>query len=193
MKKLTYEELLKENERLIYHIARQLNKEEFFDDLVQVGRISLYQSYLRYDESIKQNIMDYANYNIRYAMMNFLTEKSRLIKIKNYQNNKNKKDVEHKVVSTNLPKYDNAEIEFGDTLVDDTVEEDSIDMNPIKKAMKKLTPKQQKIINLKYGFDSDSGIERTLEEVGQILGISKQSVSQTCSKAIEELKKIMNQ
>lgn len=192
MKKLTYEELLVKNEKLIYHIARQLNKEEYFEDLVQVGKISLYQSYLRYDETIKQNIMDYANYNIRYAMMNFLSENSRLIKIKSYQKNKNKKDVEHKVVSTNIPKYDNSEIEFGDTLVD-TVEDDSIDINPIKKAMKKLTPKQQMIINLKYGFDTDSGTERTLEEVGQILGISKQAVSQTCNKAIEELKKIMNQ
>ena len=59
-----------------------------------------------------------------------------------------------------------------------------------EKLMKELRPREQEVIRARYGFDN--GIEKTLEEVGHMLGVSRERVRQIESKAMKKLRKFIN-
>jgi RNA polymerase primary sigma factor len=52
----------------------------------------------------------------------------------------------------------------------------------VRQAMQRLSPRQQEVIALRYGFD-DGGSRRTQDEVGQILGMRQGNVSTVESRA----------
>ena len=56
----------------------------------------------------------------------------------------------------------------------------------INKALSKLTVKEAAVIRLRFGLDN--GKERTLQEVGKILGITRERVRQLESRALKKLK-----
>ena len=60
----------------------------------------------------------------------------------------------------------------------------------IEKLMKELRPREQEVIRSRYGFDN--GIEKTLEEVGHTLGVTRERVRQIESKAMKKLRKFIN-
>ena len=49
-----------------------------------------------------------------------------------------------------------------------------------------LTPKEKAVVQLRFGIDS--GQERTLEEVGRLLGITRERVRQLEFRAIKKLR-----
>ena len=51
--------------------------------------------------------------------------------------------------------------------------------------MKELRPREKEVIRARYGLDS--GAEKTLEEVGKMLGVTRERVRQIESKAIKKL------
>jgi len=56
----------------------------------------------------------------------------------------------------------------------------------LKRAIQDLSPKERKIISLRYGLED--GIEHTLEEIGKIFGITRERVRQIETMALEKLK-----
>ena len=57
----------------------------------------------------------------------------------------------------------------------------------IKLLLQTLTPREEKVIRLRYGFDSN--IPETLEEIGKELGVTRERVRQIQRKAIRKLVK----
>ena len=51
--------------------------------------------------------------------------------------------------------------------------------------LKTLTPREQKVIKMRFGFDG--GTEHTLEEVGQCLGLTRERIRQIEAKAMYAL------
>ncbi|MBU1094529.1 MAG: sigma-70 family RNA polymerase sigma factor [Firmicutes bacterium] len=88
----------------------------------------------------------------------------------------------------------------GDSTLKDSTEDknnpDPEEYNKIKELeeyvieiLQVLNEREQTVIKMKFGIESD---EKTLEQIGQYFGISKQRVGQIESRAIEKLKKQMN-
>ena len=55
----------------------------------------------------------------------------------------------------------------------------------LEDVMKELRPREKEVIRARYGLDS--GVEKTLEEVGKMLGVTRERVRQIESKAIKKL------
>ena len=84
----------------------------------------------------------------------------------------------------------NEEHELGDILCDtnEDVEEAAIQgpqVEIIKKALNVLTPRERKVIQLRFGF---SGYARTLEETGKQLGFTRERARQIEEKALKKLR-----
>lgn len=60
--------------------------------------------------------------------------------------------------------------------------------NTIDELLSRLTPRQQQVLKLRYGIDSDSCL--SFDQIGAILGISKQRARQVESEAMEKLQKM---
>ena len=48
-----------------------------------------------------------------------------------------------------------------------------------------LKNREQEVLKMRYGFDD--GVEKTLEEVGQVFGVTRERIRQIESKAIKKL------
>ena len=55
----------------------------------------------------------------------------------------------------------------------------------LEDVMKELRPREKEVIRARYGLDG--GVEKTLEEVGKMLGVTRERVRQIESKAIKKL------
>ena len=64
---------------------------------------------------------------------------------------------------------------------------DKILCEDVAKILKKLTPREEAIIKLRYGFDLP---EQTLEQVGKMYNITRERVRQIESKALKKLRKL---
>ena len=76
-----------------------------------------------------------------------------------------------------------------DEIVDDTLEEATIKINAarnIDDAIAKLTSREQKVINMRYGLET--GYPETLEEVGKELGVTRERARQIEAKALRKLR-----
>lgn len=56
----------------------------------------------------------------------------------------------------------------------------------LEELMGELKPREQEVIRARYGFDN--GVEKTLEEVGRKMGVTRERTRQIESKAIDELR-----
>ena len=75
-----FETILKKNMSYIYTVAFSMginSTDNDYNDLIQVGRISLYDSYVKYDELLGVPFMKYAGLNVKYAMIAFLDNNSK--------------------------------------------------------------------------------------------------------------------
>lgn len=83
-------------------------------------------------------------------------------------------------VATTIPLNSLAPI---DAFEDVSTQEDCAKLR--REMLEVLTPKQQRVLELRFGFDGGAGL--TLEEVGQIFGVTRERIRQIEAKAIEKL------
>lgn len=94
-------------------------------------------------------------------------------------------------VSLETPIGEEEDSHLGDFVLDETknIEEDAMQSllrNDIEVALSSLTDREQKVIRLRFGFDD--GRARTLEEVGQIFGVTRERIRQIEAKALRKLR-----
>ncbi len=91
---------------------------------------------------------------------------------------------------SNLRDFD--EINLGDVIEDFTVERADettarIDLyNRMEQALKTLTPREEQVIRLRYGLGHDQ--DHTLEEIGNLFGVSRERVRQIEQKGLRKLR-----
>ena len=176
--------LVERNLRLVVYIAKKFeNTGIMVEDLISIGTIGLIKAINTFNPDKKIKLATYASRCIENEILMFLR-----------RNSKYKSEV-----SIDEPlniDWDGNELLLSDILGtdEDIISkeiENEVDYKLLRKALEKLGDRERLIVKLRYGIDSEDGIEKTQKEVADILGISQSYISRLEKKIIKRLKKEM--
>ena len=175
-------ELIEHNLRLVVYIAKKFdNITADKDDLISVGAIGLIKAVQSFDVEKNIKLATYASRCIENEILMYIRKKNR----------------QSQEVSLDEPlNYDK---DGNELLLADILENENdyvggeLEKQGEKKllwnAIKRLTPKEQKIMELRFGLIS--GEESTQKEVADLMGISQSYISRIEKKILLRLKKDM--
>jgi len=175
--------LIERNLRLVVYIARKFeNTGVGVEDLVSIGTIGLIKAINTFNPSKNIKLATYASRCIENEILMYLR-----------RNNKVKTEI-----SIDEPlniDWDGNELLLSDILGTDNdiihrSLEDEVDRELLNTAMKKLSLREKKIMELRFGLYN--GIEKTQKEVADMLGISQSYISRLEKRIIGRLKKEIN-
>lgn len=175
--------LIERNLRLVVYIARKFeNTGVGIEDLISIGTIGLIKAVNTFDPMRKIKLATYASRCIENEILMYLR-----------RNGKTKSEISFDE-PLNID-WDGNELLLSDILgtENDLVYkfvEEQVDRELLRIAMSKLTDREQRIVELRFGLDD--GDEKTQKEVADILGISQSYISRLEKKIIKRLKKEIN-
>jgi RNA polymerase sporulation-specific sigma factor len=173
--------LIEHNLRLVVYIARKFNNTGIdIEDLVSIGTIGLIKAVRTFDVDKNIKLATYASRCIENEILMYLRKNSR----------------KRSEVSFDDPlniDWDGNELKLSDimgTEADIIYKniESEVDRELLKKAMKKLSRRERKILILRFGL-MKSGKTKTQKDVADILGISQSYISRLEKRIIKKLKK----
>ena len=174
--------LIEHNLRLVVYIAKKFdNTCVGVEDLISIGTIGLIKAIntFKADKNIK--LATYASRCIENEILMYLR-----------RNNKTRMEV-----SIDEPMnvdWDGNELLLSDILgTDEDVIyrglEDETEKELLKMAIDRLSPRERRIVELRYGLENEEGEEMTQKEVADLLGISQSYISRLEKKIMKRLKK----
>ncbi len=175
--------LIERNLRLVVYIARKFENTGIgVEDLVSIGTIGLIKAINTFNPSRNIKLATYASRCIENEILMYLR-----------RNNKIKTEI-----SIDEPlniDWDGNELLLSDILgtENDIIHrslEDEVDRDLLNTAMKKLSMREKRIMELRFGLSN--GIEKTQKEVADMLGISQSYISRLEKRIIGRLKKEIN-
>jgi RNA polymerase sporulation-specific sigma factor len=175
--------LIERNLRLVVYIARKFeNTGVGVEDLVSIGTIGLIKAVNTFDPDKKIKLATYASRCIENEILMYLR-----------RNNKIKTEISFDE-PLNID-WDGNELLLSDILGTDNdiiyrYLEDEIDKQLLSLALKKLSEREKKIMELRFGLND--GVEKTQKEVADMLGISQSYISRLEKRIIKRLKKEIN-
>ncbi len=175
--------LIERNLRLVVYIARKFeNTGVGIEDLISIGTIGLIKAVNTFDPTRKIKLATYASRCIENEILMYLR-----------RNGKTKSEISFDE-PLNID-WDGNELLLSDILgtENDLVYkfiEEQVDRELLRIAMGKLTAREQRIVELRFGLED--GDEKTQKEVADILGISQSYISRLEKKIIKRLKKEIN-
>ncbi|MDO4267317.1 MAG: RNA polymerase sporulation sigma factor SigE [Eubacteriales bacterium] len=174
--------LIEHNLRLVVYIAKKFdNTCVGVEDLISIGTIGLIKAIntFKADKNIK--LATYASRCIENEILMYLR-----------RNNKTRMEV-----SIDEPlnvDWDGNELLLSDILgTDEDIIyrdlEDETEKELLKTAISRLSPREQRIVELRYGLKNEEGTEMTQKEVADLMGISQSYISRLEKKIMKRLKK----
>lgn len=173
--------LIERNLRLVVYIARKFeNTGILIEDLVSIGTIGLIKAVNTFDPSKNIKLATYASRCIENEILMYLRRTSKL-----------KAEVSFdEPLNTD---WDGNELVLADVVgsESDVVKyiEEEVDKALLATAMQRLTGREQKIMELRFGLNTER--ERTQREVADMLGISQSYISRLEKKILKKLRKEM--
>ncbi|HOJ11600.1 MAG TPA: RNA polymerase sporulation sigma factor SigE [Clostridiales bacterium] len=175
--------LIERNLRLVVYIARKFeNTGVGVEDLVSIGTIGLIKAINTFKPSKNIKLATYASRCIENEILMYLR-----------RNNKTRTEI-----SIDEPlniDWDGNELLLSDILGTDNdiihrSLEDEIDKELLNAALMKLSSREKKIMELRFGLVN--GVEKTQKEVADMLGISQSYISRLEKRIINRLRKEIN-
>ena len=172
--------LIEHNLRLVVYISKKFDNTGIdIEDLISVGTIGLIKAVNSFDMDKKIKLATYASRCIENEILMHLRK---VVRRKNE-------------VSLDEPlnvDSDGNELLLGDVLGTETDmvyndAEENVEKELLKKAIKKLSSREQQIVSLRFGLDGKQ--EVTQKEVADLMGISQSYISRLEKKIINRLKK----
>ena len=176
--------LIEHNLRLVVYIAKKLdNTSVGVEDLISIGTIGLIKAINTFNPDKNIKLATYASRCIENEILMYLR-----------RNNKTRLEV-----SIDEPlnvDWDGNELLLSDILgTDEDVIyhdiESEVEKNLLNSAINRLSPRERKIVELRYGLTDGEGTEMTQKEVADLLGISQSYISRLEKKIMKRLKKEM--
>ena len=174
--------LIEHNLRLVVYIAKKFdNTSVGVEDLISIGTIGLIKAINTFNIDKNIKLATYASRCIENEILMYLR-----------RNNKTKMEV-----SIDEPlnvDWDGNELLLSDILgTDEDVISRDIETETEKSllnlAVSRLSPRERKIVQLRYGLNREDGEEMTQKEVADLLGISQSYISRLEKKIMKRLKK----
>ncbi len=170
------EKLITHNLRLVAHIVKKYTYSLEADDLLSVGTIGLIKAIDTFDYDKKVQLSTYAARCINNEILMLIRA-----------NKKHKNVISINSLTSNND--DDKDLELKDVLASDDEEifmqvETNLMVQKIKKIIEeRLTPREQKVIKLRYGIDCKRAL--TQKEVSAELGISRSYISRIENKTLQ--------
>nr|MBP3681395.1 RNA polymerase sporulation sigma factor SigE [Clostridia bacterium] len=174
--------LVERNLRLVVYIAKKFENTGIgIEDLISIGTIGLMKSINTFNTDKKIKLATYASRCIENEILMFLR-----------RNNKIKTEV-----SIDEPLNqdgDGNELLLSDILGTDSDVtsrriEDEVDKKLLHASIEKLNKRERNIMELRFGFGSYDGNEKTQKEVADMLGISQSYISRLEKRIIDKMKR----
>ena len=174
--------LIEHNLRLVVYIAKKFdNTGVGVEDLISIGTIGLIKAINTFNSDKNIKLATYASRCIENEILMYLR-----------RNSKTKLEV-----SIDEPlnvDWDGNELLLSDVLgtEEDVIYRDienEVERKLLNKAINKLSAREKKIVELRFGINSEDGEEKTQKEVAELLGISQSYISRLEKKIIRRLKK----
>lgn len=174
--------LIEHNLRLVVYIAKKFdNTGVGVEDLISIGTIGLIKAINTFNSEKNIKLATYASRCIENEILMYLR-----------RNSKTKMEV-----SIDEPlnvDWDGNELLLSDVLgtEEDVIYRDienEVERKLLKKAIDKLSEREKRIVELRFGINSETGEEKTQKEVAELLGISQSYISRLEKKIIRRLKK----
>ena len=174
--------LIEHNLRLVVYIAKKFdNTCVGVEDLISIGTIGLIKAINTFNPEKNIKLATYASRCIENEILMYLR-----------RNNKTRMEV-----SIDEPlnvDWDGNELLLSDILgtVEDVIYrdlEDETEKQLLLSAISRLTPREQQIVELRYGLQNEEGTEMTQKEVADLMGISQSYISRLEKKIMKRLKK----
>ena len=176
--------LIERNLRLVVYIARKFeNTGVNVEDLISIGTIGLIKAINTFNPEKKIKLATYASRCIENEILMYLR-----------RNSKTKSEV-------SIDEPLNVDWEGNELLLSDILGtdadviykdiEEEVDRDLLGKAMEKLSQRERKIVEMRFGISPET-TEKTQKEVADLLGISQSYISRLEKKIIGRLKKEMN-
>ena len=174
--------LIEHNLRLVVYIAKKFdNTGVGVEDLISIGTIGLIKAINTFNTGKNIKLATYASRCIENEILMYLR-----------RNSKTRMEV-----SIDEPlnlDWDGNELLLSDILgTDEDViykdMEDEVEKDLLKNAVSRLSPRERKIVELRYGLKRQDGAEMTQKEVADLMGISQSYISRLEKKIMMRLKK----
>lgn len=172
--------LIERNLRLVVYIARKFENTGIgVEDLISIGTIGLIKAVNTFDPDKKIKLATYASRCIENEILMYLR-----------RNNKAKAEISFDE-PLNID-WDGNELLLSDILGTDNdliykFLEEEVDRELLKMALKKLSKREKKIMELRFGLNN--GEEKTQKQVADMLGISQSYISRLEKRIILRLRK----
>lgn len=174
--------LIEHNLRLVVYIAKKFdNTGVGVEDLISIGTIGLIKSINTYNPEKNIKLATYASRCIENEILMYLRRNS-------------KTRLEVSIDEPLNVDWDGNELLLSDILgtEEDIIYKDletEVEKKLLEKAIKKLSPREQTIIELRFGLKCPDGQEMTQKEVASLLGISQSYISRLEKKIMKQLKR----
>ena len=173
--------LIEHNLRLVVYIAKFDNTGVGVEDLISIGTIGLIKAINTFNPEKNIKLATYASRCIENEILMYLR-----------RNNKTKLEV-----SIDEPlnvDWDGNELLLSDILgtEEDTIYRDlenEVERKLLIKAIGRLSGRERKIVQMRFGLGMPDGEEKTQKEVADILGISQSYISRLEKKIMQRLKR----
>jgi len=174
--------LVEHNLRLVVYIAKKFdNTGVGVEDLISIGTIGLMKAINTFNPTKNIKLATYASRCIENEILMYLRRTSKM-------------KLEVSIDEPLNVDWDGNELLLSDILgtEEDVIYkdmEDEVEKDLLKNAVSRLSPRERKIVELRYGLKRRDGAEMTQKEVADLMGISQSYISRLEKKIMMRLKK----
>jgi RNA polymerase sporulation-specific sigma factor len=174
--------LIERNLRLVVYIARKFDNTRIaIEDLISIGAIGLIKAVNSFDPGKRIKLATYASKCIENEILMFLRRSARTRSEVSFDQPLNVDWDGNELLLQDIHGTD-PDLVYRDL-------EDEADRVLLRKALTKLTRRERRIVELRYGLQD--GVERTQKQVADCLGISQSYISRLEKRIIRRLRKEM--